>query len=90
MKTETTVKLTAPQGVACTDLLGCPFCGEQPEYQPWATGHTPEYHWPHQIVHNCKVIGQQICVRAHMVLVPDSKESVFKIWNTRAAGQPNH
>jgi hypothetical protein len=71
------------------DLLGCPFCGELPEYKPWAQGHAPEYHWPHQIVHDCKIIGEQICIRAHTAGLRDTKESVFKIWNTRTAGHPN-
>lgn len=78
-----------PTPVACSDLLACPFCGELPKYEPWAQGHAPEYHWPHQIVHNCKIIGHQICVRSHNVGLPDTKESVFSIWNTRAAGQAN-
>jgi hypothetical protein len=71
-------------------LLACPFCGELPKYEPWAHGHAPEYHWPHQIVHNCKILGQQICVRAHKAGMPDTKESVFSIWNTRASGQANN
>lgn len=70
-------------------LLGCPFCGVLPEYEPWAQGHAPGYAWPHQIVHNCKIIGQQICVRAHNDGLTDTKESVFQIWNTRAIGHPN-
>lgn len=73
---------------SCMELSGCPFCDELPEYQPLAQGHAPEYHWPHQIVHNCKVIGQQICVRAKHGET-DTKETVFRIWNTRAAGQPS-
>lgn len=74
-------------------LLGCPWCGVLPEYQPRAQGHTDAdghtYWWPHQIVHNCKVLGQQICVRAHTAGLPESKESVFSVWNTRAARKPN-
>jgi hypothetical protein len=71
------------------EVLGCPFCGEMPEYSPRAQGHAPEYWWPHTLNHNCKVVGQQICVRAHNAGLPDTKESVFQIWNTRAAGHPN-
>ena len=68
-------------------IKACPFCGETPVYEPRTQGHAPEYAWPHQIVHNCKVIGQQICVRAHLLEMPDTKESVFSIWNTRCIGQ---
>ena len=75
--------------VACSELLACPFCGELPEYEPWPQGHDPLYFWPHQIVHNCKIIGEQICVRVHKSGIPDTKESVFSIWNTRDIVQAN-
>lgn len=57
------------------ELKPCPFCGEQPVYQARqaARGH----YWPDQIYHNCGLMMTQMLVRA------DSKQAVFKKWNTR-------
>jgi hypothetical protein len=77
-------------GVGSSKLFPCPFCGEQPEYAPRAESAAhPGNYWPHQIVHDCKTIGQQICVRSHPAGLPDSKESVFGMWNTRSLGHGN-
>lgn len=65
-------------------LLPCPFCGEQPKYEPQAESLIhPNNYWPHQIVHYCKAIGQQICVRANIGRA-NTPERVFAMWNTRA------
>lgn len=64
-------------------MLPCPFCGELPHYQPWCQGHAPEYAWPHQILHSCKVTNSQTCVRT----TPDTKEVVFAAWNTRTPNE---
>lgn len=74
---------------AAAHLLACPFCGEQPSYEPGAQGYSPEFHWHHQVVHNCIVLGQQICVRSSSAGLPDTKESVYSLWNTRATWQAN-
>lgn len=78
----------ADSSVESTALLGCPFCGVIPEYEAQVKCENTGYYWPHQIVHNCKVIGHQICVRVP-AWTPDTKDAVFSIWNTRAAGRPN-
>ena len=65
-------------------LKPCPFCNGEADYVPWCQGHAPEYHWPHQVVHNCPVTGQQICIRAH----PDTMEEVVKRWNSRPGSPP--
>lgn len=59
-------------------LLCCPFCGEQPRYEPAAQGPNNEGSWPDQIIHKCWFMQTQILVRGH------SKENVFDKWNTRA------
>lgn len=84
-------KLKEHPASSSNDLLGCPWCGVLPEYQPRAQGHTDEsghtYHWPHTINHNCKVIGRQICIRCDYSKCEDTKEAVTAVWNTR--WQPN-
>ena len=74
--------------VGTSGLLGCPWCGEEPEYQPAAQSVAhPQYGWPHMLVHNCKVYGAQICFRTDTMKVEDTKEALFAAWNTRK--QPN-
>ena len=68
-------------------LLGCPWCGEEPEYQPAAQSLAhPQYGWPHTLVHNCKIAGH-ICFRTDTLKIEDTKDALFAAWNTRK--QPN-
>ena len=80
-----------PEGVVAVgskELLGCPWCGEQPEYQPAAQSLVhPQYGWPHMLAHNCKVYGAQIRFRTDTMKIEDTKEALFAAWNTRK--QPN-
>ena len=59
-------------------MEGCPFCDDQPKYEPAAKGPNNEGSWPDQIIHSCPFLEGQILVRG------ESKEDVFKKWNTRA------
>ena len=83
-KTEPVAEVPCSDGV----IKPCPFCGEQPEYSPAVKDkYNPPHGWPHQIVHDCNVIGAQFCVRAGKLSLqgePDSKEVVVAAWNTRA------
>ena len=75
------------QTVGTSGLLGCPWCAEEPEYQPAAQSVAhPQYGWPHTLVHNCKIAGH-ICFRTDTLKIEDSKEALFAAWNTRK--QPN-
>ena len=68
----------------CLLLLGCPWCGKKPEYTPACLDtNNPPYGWPHTLMHNCKVIGRQICIRHDYTNTEDTKEAVFKTWNSR-------
>jgi len=75
--------MTPPNISPEATLLACPFCGELPEYQPRAHGNVRGFFWPHQVVHNCRILGIQMCIRCQLQF-PDTKESVFQLWNTRA------
>ncbi len=67
------------QASDCCELLVCPFCGELPDYNPRAESLAhPGNFWPDQIVHNCKILGQQLLTRGH------SKVAAFAKWNSRA------
>ena len=78
-------KCTTP--IVSSALLGCPWCGEQPEYQPASQSAAhPQYGWPHTLVHNCAVAGN-LCLRTDTLKIEDTKEVLFKAWNTRK--QPN-
>ena len=37
------------------ELLPCPFCGQDPLYDPEAEGHAPGYKWPEQVY--CRACG---------------------------------
>ena len=70
-----------------SQLKPCPFnCGEEVKFKPktYPLGQEGGRHfWPDQIVHNCKVLGQQICLRG------GTKEQLFDKWNTRAEPSPS-
>lgn len=83
-------KLKAQRRLAPVSLLGCPWCGERPEYQRAAKDpNNPPYGWPETLLHDCKVIGIQICIRYDNFGPPyDESKDIFAAWNTRK--QPNH
>ena len=83
-KSTTAATAEAKPDCAPLGLLGCPFCGEQPEYSPAAKDpNNPPYGWPHTLNHNCEVIGRQICIRCDYSKCEDTKEAVTAVWNTR-------
>jgi hypothetical protein len=86
--TETVDKPESVVAVGSTDLLGCPWCGEKPDYAAAAQSMAhPQYGWPHTLTHNCQVVGN-LCLRTDRLGIADTKEALFSAWNTR--NQPNN
>jgi hypothetical protein len=80
-------KQNAPTTVGFGVLLGCPWCGEKPEYYPAGkSAFHPRHTWTQTVVHNCMIVGN-ISLQTDTLQIEDTKEALFAAWNTRK--QPN-